>query len=100
GNEAALCAKIVDAIAVVMRSDFATMQMFDPDKGELHLLASRGLSPQGEKVWEWVGYETDSTCGQALRTGKRAIATNVETSDFLAGSTGMAALLNAGIQSA
>jgi PAS domain S-box-containing protein len=103
GNEEALCAKIVDAVAAIMRSDFATMQMLDLDRGaqgELHLLASRGLTPEGEKVWEWVGYETDSTCGQALRTGKRAIASDVETSDFLAGTGGMAALLDAGIHAA
>ncbi len=103
GNEDALCSKLVDAIATVMRSDFATMQMLHPDrgpKGELRLLASRGLTPEGKKLWERVGYETDSTCGQALRTGKRAIASDVETSDFLAGTEGMTALLDAGIHAA
>jgi PAS domain-containing protein len=35
-----------------------------------------------------------------LRTGKRAIAPNVETCDFLAGTGGMAALLDAGIRAA
>src|SRR6202012_4736740 len=33
GNEAALCAKLVDAVATIMRSDFATMQMLHPDRG-------------------------------------------------------------------
>jgi PAS domain S-box-containing protein len=101
GDEDALYSKIVEAAAAIMHSDFATMQILYPErgpKGELRLLASRGLSPEGEKVWEWVGLETDSTCGQALRTGKRAIATNVETSEFLAGTGGMATLLDAGIR--
>ena len=103
GDEDALYAKIVDAVAAIMRSDFATMQMLYPErgpKGELRLLASRGLTPEGAKVWEWVRFDTDSTCGQVLRTGKRAIAADVETCDFLAGTAGMAALLDAGIRAA
>ena len=103
GDEVALYAKIVDAIATIMQSDFATMQMLLPTPGqqpELRLLASRGLTPEGAKVWEWVRFDTDSTCGQALRTSKRAIAADVETSDFLAGTGGMALLLQAGIHAA
>ena len=74
GNEEALCSKLVDAIATVMRSDFATMQMLHPDRGPGRAPSPRlrGLTPEGKKLWERVGYETDSTCGQALRTGKRA----------------------------
>jgi PAS domain S-box-containing protein len=101
GDEDALCAKIVDAVAAIMRSEFATMQILCPERGsrgELRLLAYRGLSPEAAKVWEWVGFDTESTCGQVLRTGKRAIAPNVETSDFLAGTRGMAAFLAAGIR--
>jgi PAS domain S-box-containing protein len=78
------------------------MQMLQSESGraELRLLASRGLTPEGEKTWERVRFDTDSTCGQALRTGRRAIAADVETSDFLAGTAGMALLLDAGIRSA
>src|SRR5689334_11927175 len=75
GDEDALYSKIVDAAASIMRSDFATMQILYPErgpKGELRLLASRGLGLEGEKVWEWVRFDTESTCGQALRTGERA----------------------------
>jgi PAS domain S-box-containing protein len=103
GDEDALYSRLVDAAASIMDSDFATMQILYPERGprgELRLLASRGLSPEGAKVWEWVRLDTHSTCGQALRTGKRAIAPNVETSDFLAGTAGMTALLAAGIRAA
>ena len=51
-DEDALYTKIVDAIAEIMRSDFATMQVLDPKrgpKGELRLLASRGLTPEGRQ---------------------------------------------------
>ncbi len=103
GDEEALYAKIVDAVAAIMQSDFATMQMLLPRRGpksELRLLASRGLTPESAKVWEWVRFDTDSTCGQSLRSGKRAIAADVETSEFLAGTEGGALLLNAGIRAA
>jgi len=102
GDEQALYSKLVDAAACIMHSDFATMQILYPERGprgELRLLASRGLSAEGEKIWEWVGFDTGSTCGQALRTGKRAIASDVATCDFLAGTAGMTALLDAGIRS-
>ncbi|HVV44849.1 MAG TPA: ATP-binding protein, partial [Bryobacteraceae bacterium] len=95
--------KIVDGARTIMRSDFATMQMFYPergDRGELRLLASRGLDEEGKKVWEWVRFDTDSTCGQALRTGRRAVATDVGSCEFLAGTPGGASLLQAGIHSA
>ena len=101
GDEDALYSKLVDAAASIMHSDFATMQMLDPhrgSKGKLRLLASRGLTPEGAKTWEWVGVDTGSSCGQALRTGKRAIAPNVETCDFLTGTDGLIALLDAGIR--
>jgi len=103
GDEDALYSRLVDAAASIMHSDFATIQLLYPERGprgELRLLAARGLTPEGEKVWEWVRPDTDSTCGQALRTGRRAIAPNVETSAFLAGTCGMAALLEAGIRAA
>jgi PAS domain S-box-containing protein len=96
GDEESLYAKIVDGVAAIMHSDFATMQMLYPErgpKGELRLLASRGLTQEGQKFWEWVRFDTDSTCGQALRTGKRAVAPDVETCEFLAGTAGGAALL-------
>jgi hypothetical protein len=41
----ALYEKILDAAVAIMRSDFASMQMFYPERGELRLLAYREFSP-------------------------------------------------------
>ena len=41
----ALYEKILDAAVAIMRSDFASMQMFHPERGELRLLAHRGFDP-------------------------------------------------------
>ena len=45
-NEAeALNEKVLDAAVAIMRSDFASMQLFHPERGELRLLAYRGFNP-------------------------------------------------------
>ena len=49
--------KIVEAAVGLMHSDFASMQLFHPDRGEageLELLAHRGFDPEGVKFWKWV----------------------------------------------
>ena len=54
-NEAeALHEKVVDAAMAIMRSDFASMQLFHPERGELRLLAYRGFNPAAAAFWEWV----------------------------------------------
>src|SRR5262249_3446572 len=80
---ATLYEKVMDAAAGTMRSDFASMQMLYPERGEggeLRLLTFRGFSPEAAEFWEWVGMDSaGSTCGAALRTGRRVIAPDVET---------------------
>ena len=53
----ALYEKIMDAAVSIMRSDFASIQMYYPERGsggELRLLASHGFKSQAVKFWEWV----------------------------------------------
>ena len=102
-NVERLYSSLVDAAATLMRSDFATMQMLHPDrgqKGELQLLAFRGFDPELIKFWEWVRADSGCTCGMALSTGRRAVATDVRTCDFMAGTPDRDALLQAGVQAA
>jgi two-component sensor histidine kinase len=94
---------LVDAAAKLMRSDFATMQMLHPDRGEngeLQMLAHRGFDAQAIKFWDWVRADSGCTCGFALATGRRGIATDVATCDFMAGTPDRDALLRAGVQAA
>jgi two-component sensor histidine kinase len=98
-----LYSSLVDAAVTLMRSDFATMQMLHPDrgeKGELQLLAFRGFDPEAVKFWEWVRADSGCTCGRVLHTGRRAVATDVATCDFMAGTPDRDALLNAGVAAA
>ena len=97
----ALYEKIVDAAQAIMRSEFASMQMLYPERapgGELRLLAFRGFSAEAATFWEWVRADSRSTCGEALRTGRRSIAPDVERCAFMAGSDDLATYLQTGIR--
>ena len=91
---------IVDTAVRVMRSDFASLQMLFPERGtggELQLLAFRGFNPEAARFWEWVRADSKSTCGLALLTGERAIAPEIATCEFMAGSEDQQIYLQTGI---
>ena len=97
----ALYGKIIDAAVSIMRSDFASMQMLYPDRGkggELRLLAFSGFDPEAAKFWEWVRTDSSCACGVALRTGRRAIVTDVENCESMAGSDDQTTYQRAGIR--
>ena len=98
----AIYEKILDAAVGIMRSEFASIQMFYPKRGlagELHLLAHRGYSPESAAAWEWIGADHPTTCGMALHTGKRCSVADVETCDWMAGSKDLAFYRQTGIRS-
>ena len=75
-HEDALYSKLVEAAATIMRSEVCTVQIFHPERGpagELQMLASRGLSPEGVRFWEWVRGDSGCTCGEVLRTGEGSL---------------------------
>ena len=94
--------RIADAAIAIMHSDFASMQMLYPERGErgeLLLLAYRGFTPEAARFWEWVPAESGSTCAVALRTRQRVIAPDVEICDFMAGTEDLATYRQTGIRS-
>lgn len=100
-HEDALYGKLVEAAATIMHSEMSTVQIFHPDRGpagELRMLASRGLPPEGVRFWEWVRADSGCTCGEVLRTGKRVIVEDVASCAFMAGKPDRDVLLAAGIQ--
>ncbi|MFJ4156193.1 ATP-binding protein [Pseudomonas sp. NPDC089752] len=102
----ALYVKIVDAAASITGSQFATMQILCPPDhgsghgGKLQLLCSRGLPPDAIQFWQWVSYNALSSCGLALRRGKRAIISDFELWDEIAGTEELLAFRSAGIRAA
>jgi len=85
----ALYEQILDTGMAILHSDFASIQMFYPERGtngELRLLGHRGFTAEAAKRWEWVRPDTRTTCGEALRTGRRVAVPDVRNCDFMAGS--------------
>ncbi|HWE21584.1 MAG TPA: PAS domain S-box protein [Hyphomicrobiaceae bacterium] len=89
---------ILDAAAAIMSSDFASMQMFYPERGALRLLAYRGFTPTAAASWEWVRPGSGTSCSAALATGCRSIVPDIELSNFIAGSKELEPLRQAGIR--
>jgi PAS domain S-box-containing protein len=94
----ALNEKFLDAAVAIMRSDFASMQMFHPERGELRLLGYRGFNPTAAAFWEWVRPGSGSTCGVALATGKRSIVSDIERCRFMVGTDDLDTYRQTGIR--
>jgi PAS domain S-box-containing protein len=94
----ALYDKVLDAAVAILRSDFASMQMLYPERGELRLLAYRGFNPTAAAFWEWVRPGSGSTCGAALATGNRSVVPDIELSHFMAGSEDLETYRQTGIR--
>ena len=103
---ALLYGKIVDAAVTIAGSQFGTMQRLCPDGdpsghgGELCLLAHRGLPPEAVQFWQWVPPVAHSSCTAALKAGGRAIISDFEEWDEIAGTEDLLAFRRTGIRSA
>ncbi|MBX3301823.1 MAG: response regulator [Nitrospira sp.] len=96
----ALYDKILDAAVAIMRSEYASIQRFHPDRGtggELQLLGFRGFNAGAAKFWEWVGANSESACGAVLRGGTRVVVSDVERCDFMAGTADQRIYLETGV---
>jgi two-component sensor histidine kinase len=97
----ALYSKIVDAAALIMRADFASMQAFHPDRGaggSLKLLAHRGFTPEAERHWDWVRTDATTSCGASLRLHARVIVPDAELNELIAGTADLAVFRRTGIR--
>ncbi len=98
----ALYEKIINAAVQIMHSEYASIQMLYPERGqggELKLLAFYGFNPAAAKFWEWVGVSRNGTCSEALRTGQRVIVSDVEQCDYMRGTEDLATFRQTGIRS-
>lgn len=99
-NSEALYEQILDTAMAILKADFASIQMFYPERGpegELRLLGYQGFNAQAAKFWEWVRPASQSTCGIALRTGQRVAVPDVEKCNFMVDSDDLATYLQTGI---
>jgi PAS domain S-box-containing protein len=91
--------QVLDTAVALVHADFASIQIFYPERGdgELRLLGYRGFGPEAARRWEWVPPDMCTACGEALRTRRRVVVPDVRTCDFMAGSEDQRTYIAAGI---
>jgi two-component system, cell cycle sensor histidine kinase and response regulator CckA len=97
---AALYEQTLDTAMAILRADFSCIQMFHPERGtsgELRLLGHRGLTAEAARRYEWVRPTTLTTCGEALRRGRRVAVPDFRNCDFMSGSDDLDGYLGAEI---
>jgi PAS domain S-box-containing protein len=75
---------IVHAAMRLMKSDAASLQIFDPESDSLRLLAYQNLHPESASFWRSVEAGATSPASMAFNSGKRVMADNVETDERFA----------------
>lgn len=80
----ALYEQLVEAAMRLVHSDMGSIQVLDPQRSQLKLVAWRGFAPESARFWNWVRVDSFSTCGMVLNRGERVIVTDVDDCDFLA----------------
>lgn len=85
GEVDALYERILDGAISLMAADMGSMQVLDPKRNELRLLAWRGFHPESAAFWDRINFESaHSSCGAAFTLGKRVIVPDSEACDFMA----------------
>ena len=97
-DDSALYQHVIDAAREIMRSDFASMQAYHPERDELQLLAHRGFDPAVAASWLWLKPSAGTICGLALQARRRVIVPDVERSAELAGSVHLKTYRDVGMQ--
>ncbi|MRW86759.1 response regulator [Pseudoduganella sp. FT26W] len=99
-NVGELFQKLVDAATLIMRSDFGSIQRYDEARGELQLIATRGLSDEAVSYWQWVHPGRATTCGHALLKSQRVVVPDFESWNDISGSDDLIAFRAAGVRAA
>ncbi|AFY84530.1 GAF domain-containing protein [Oscillatoria acuminata] len=74
--------EILTTAIALMRSDMGSLQLFDPERQELHLLAWKGFHPDSAAHWQTVTTQSNSFWGSALLTLERLIIPAIDASDL------------------
>jgi hypothetical protein len=90
--------KMLDAAVRLTGSDFASLQLLDPEREELRLIAHRGFPADAAAFWDRVRVESGTTCGKALERHRRVVVADVEQADFIRGTIDLRVFLDAGIR--
>ena len=74
---------ILNSSLDIMNADFASIQLFVPEKNELRLLAYKNFHPDSAKYWKYVKTTNTSSWSQALLKRERVIIQDIESNSIL-----------------
>ena len=80
GNVTELYNEILDAAVYVARADFGSMQILDEESGDLHMLNTSRNDDQFRNYFKIVTRNDSATSAEALKSMKRVIVPDVESS--------------------
>jgi two-component system CheB/CheR fusion protein len=98
GNPDALYQRILDAGIALMSSDMASIQIVDDSQDALRMLAWRGFDATFGEIFGLNRRNSNTSCTVAWRTGNRVVVPDVETCDFIVGTTALEDHRKAGIR--
>ena len=75
---------ILDVAIAIMHADFASMQLYDPNRHALRLLTYRGFDPTFANSVTWIFPSSGTSCARVLQTGERAIVADIDQCDYVA----------------
>jgi PAS domain S-box-containing protein len=70
--------EILDATIALQHADFGNIQLYDPEAGEMRIVAQRGFSERFLEHFRVVGPGDNSACGRALREYSRVVIEDTE----------------------
>jgi two-component system, chemotaxis family, CheB/CheR fusion protein len=74
----ALLVEVLDAIIALHRADFGNIQLFDPSRRMLRLVAQRGFDAAFEARFAEIGALDGTSCGRALDACQRVVIDDIE----------------------
>ena len=99
-NVGDLFQKLVDVATTIMRSDFGSIQRYDPERNALCMIAHCNLNGEALAYFQWVHAGRATTCGRALELCERVIAPDFEECDFIVHGDDADAFRAAGVRAA
>lgn len=102
-NIESLYKRIAEVAAIIMNSQFSTIQLLHPDGetiGKLRLTAATGFTPEAEEYWKWIYEHSFSSCGEVLRRGQRVIIPDYSIEPFMQGAPTLQVFLDGNLHAA
>jgi PAS domain S-box-containing protein len=97
GKLSTVLSEIVEAATAIAGADLGSIQLLNPETGDLQFVAQRGFEQRWLDFWNTTA-KGHGTCGTALERGERIIVEDVEASPIFAGKPALDIHRQAGVR--